>query len=105
MSKITLRTLKSFITKNRDKLHIQVKSRFDGMVDCVTHNEAPQFAPVRDAHNPHKNNFGMAGVWFVFDSRDSYDAYDDGRYEGYSVYNCCGSFVLAIEKQNMKEAA
>lgn len=106
MAKITLTTLKKFINTNRDKLHIQVQSKFDGMVDCVVHDREAQFAPVRPAYNVHENNFGLAGVWFVFGSRDSYTAYDDGRYEGYEVYNCCGSFVIAIEKQNtQKEAA
>ena len=97
--RITLATVKSFINKNEGKLFVNPKSRFDGMVDMVTPNEGSKFNPAEPSYTPHKNNFNMRGVWFVFDGGDSYTAYDDGKYQGFDVYNCCGNFIIAVEKQ------
>lgn len=43
------------------------------------------------------NNLGIQGVWLVNGSRDSFTAYDDGVFQGIHVYNCCGSFVVAVK--------
>ena len=92
----TLTTIKSFIRKN-PALYISTKSRFDGMVDCVMPCDDKDFSPVQPSDG-YKNTLGIAGAWFVFDSRDSIWAYEDEHFKGYEVYNCCGSFILAIKK-------
>lgn len=107
--KITLATIKRFIEKNRAQLHISTRSRFDGMQDCVDSCRDQSFRPItapnRDgkafAPSPYDrdNTLGIAGAWFVFESRDSFSLYEDRNFTGFEVYNCCGSFVLAVPKQ------
>lgn len=96
--RITLATVKSFIKKNEGKLFVNPKSHFDGMVDCVMPNENSGFKPAQPSYTPRENNFNMQGVWFVFGGGDSYTPYDDGKFQGFDVYNCCGNFIIAVEK-------
>lgn len=94
--KITLATVKSFVKKNRNGLYIRVGSRFDGMNDCVMPVNGG-FSPAKESGNT-ENTLGIAGAWFVRDSRDWFTPYDDGTFTGYEVSNCCGNFILAIKK-------
>lgn len=97
MSKITLATVKSFIRKTPD-LHIMVRSRFDSQVDCVM-PVSDQFekAERTDRHPTHTQ--GIQGAWFVGRSDDRFTAYENDTMTGISVYNCCGSFILATPKK------
>jgi len=99
-TKITLRTLKTFINKNRENLYINCKSSFDGMVDCVMPVENSGFmeAKIDPLESTRDNTLGVRGAWFVFQSRDYFTTYDDGTYTGYEISNCCGHFILAIPK-------
>ena len=54
------------------------------------------FLAQKDENNA-SHTLGVNGAWFVGDSRDYFTAYDDGQFSGYEVYNCCGSFVLAVK--------
>lgn len=96
MSKPTLATLKSFIAKNRANLFIKQKSRFDGMCDGVVYDVNAGFKPARiNTNTSHmKNTLGVDGAWVV--GRDLISAYEADGFKGYDVYNCTGSFVLAI---------
>jgi hypothetical protein len=96
MSKPTVATLKSFIAKNRANLFVQQKSFFSGMHDCVMQNEHVAFVPATatNGYNGHKNTLGINGVWVV--GRDAISPFEGEGFKGYSVYNCCGSFVLAV---------
>lgn len=98
--KITLATIKSFIRKNlgQGNLYIKGTARFDGMVDMVTEVENPGFFPAERTENWVENSLGVAGAWFVGGSRNSFQAYDDGLFTGYRVYNCCATFILAVAK-------
>lgn len=96
--RITLATIKSWMKKNEGRIYVQERSRFDGSIDAVSYHEAPEFNLAQPSYNPHKNNFNMRGVWFVFGGGDCYTPYDDGKFQGYEVYNCCGSFILATLK-------
>lgn len=122
--KITKSTFKSFIRKNDGKLFIQCVSSFDGMTDCVEY--APKSARVfkvleRKApsvwdyrHGEEKgiareeierriinseNTLGYQGIWLVGSSRDHFSPYEDENFTGFEVYNCCGSFVVAVKKE------
>ena len=97
MKKITLATIKSFIKRNHGKLHIIVGSRFDGMIDCVSSNRDATIEKAQHVEND-GNNLGIAGAWFVKQSRDYFTPFENERFIGYEVYNCCGSFSLMIEK-------
>jgi len=95
MSKITKATFKSFVKKNRAKLLVNVKSKFDGMIDGTrTVNDG--FAPAEAAEHVFDNNLGICGVWLVGNSRDYFTAYEKDNLKGIAVSNCCGSFVVAI---------
>ena len=98
--RITLATIKSFIKKNRANLYINQKSRFDEMIDCVTStgNDDFELAQVPDVRSNHKECLGIKGAWFVFNSRDYFKKYEDNKFTGFEVSNCCGSFILAIPK-------
>ena len=100
MSKPTLATVKAFIRKNRAALMISTETRFDGMTDgcerCADRSFTPALTP-EEGRN-HSNTLGIQGAWFVFGSRDSIEAFDDGTFAGYKIYNCCGSFRLAVRK-------
>lgn len=93
--KITKATVKSFIRKNRQDLLINVKSRFDGMVDGVMPVESA-FATAKQTDRHIERTLGIAGAWFVGGGDDRFEAYEENGFKGYVVYNCCGSFILAV---------
>lgn len=123
MKKITKATFKSFIKKNENKMFLQIKSDFDGMSDCVEFipSEKRKFIPlqkdtvsesdyqygaergrtreeIENSFFANQNTLGYRGIWLVNHSRDSFNAFEDDLFEGIEVYNCCGSFVVAIKK-------
>jgi hypothetical protein len=92
-------TIKSFIKKNHGNLFINIKSSFNGMVDGCDYHSGSKFEPVEHTESHFNNKLGVSGAWFVRGrSGDLISAYDDGEYFGYDVYNCCGTFVIAIKK-------
>ena len=98
MSKPTVATLKSFIRRNRETLLIKVRSEFDGMIDGQQWHQGAQFQPVVPAANVHeKHNLGISGVWLVGHSRDYLTPFDTDGLKGFHVYNCCGSFDVAVK--------
>lgn len=97
MSKITKATFKSFLKKNQE-IYINVKSTFDGMVDgCVSVKNGFEKAVKTDYFV--ENTCGFEGIYLVNGGRgrDRFRIYDDGIYKGFEVYNCCGSFIVAIK--------
>lgn len=94
MAKITKATFKSFIRKNAGNLHVKVRSRFDGMTDCIQ--------PIKDGYTPAEpdrfpeNTLGIKGVWLVGNSRDYFEPIEEHGFKGFKVVNCCGSFVVAV---------
>lgn len=95
MSKITKATFKSFIAKNRENLHIKVKSSFDGMVDCVT-DTGNGWTKAEPTSDNQQYTLGIGGLWLVGQSRDYFEAFDQEGFTGIRYYNCCGSGVLAV---------
>jgi len=98
MSKITLTTIKKFIRDNATKLHVRCESSFDGMTDCVESREGG-FAAVDSSKIDMKKeqDLGIEGLWFVRESRDSFEEYNRDGYKGYRIFNSCGSSVIAIK--------
>lgn len=99
--KVTLATIKSFIAREQkiNNLYISKKSNFDGMVDCVMPTDDQSFTPTLKAEDNIKYNLGVYGAWFVGNSRDYFTPYADDNFIGYEIYNCCGSFILAMKRQ------
>jgi len=97
MAKITITTIKSFIKKNPN-LFIKVRSEFDGMVDGITFNSDAAFNLAKPSDRHFANNMGIQGAWFVLNSRDWFNAFENDNFIGYEVSNSCGSFILAIKK-------
>ena len=93
--KITLATIKSFIRKNPDLL-IEIKTSFDGMVDCCMPSGITGFARVEKTEEFMENTLGVKGAWFVGGSRDRFTAFERGGVRGYEIRNCCGSFALGV---------
>ena len=96
--RITLSTIKSFIRRNEGKLMIRSVSAFDSMCDGVRFSEGDSFSPVIASDRCGSNNLGIQGAWFVLGSRDYFSSMETETHIGYHVYNCCGSFDLAIAK-------
>lgn len=101
MLKITKATIKSFIKKNRDSLHIRIKDRFDGMNDCVMPVEGYGFMPAEflapDSHD-FDYTLGIKDAFFVGGSTNYFRIYEDDKFKGYRVDNCCGMFLLVVRK-------
>ena len=100
--KITLATVKSFIRKNvNNDLHLSVESRFDGMTDCVENNPHAGMKPANvSGYDPKKEcNLGIPGLWFVRGSGDYFTKLETAEFTGFSVWNCCGSWEIAIPKK------
>ena len=97
MAKTTLATVKSFLRKNKGKVYIATKSHFDGMVDCVMPCGDKTFVLPNPEGPWHENELGIHGAWFVFGSRDWITPFEKDGMRGFEVYNCCGSFELAVK--------
>ena len=104
--KVTISTIKSFIKREAasGNLYIRNDSDFDGQTDCVQHNDSPAFRKVTllapsQFSTDTNNRLSIPGAWFVGGSRDYFTPYADDKYIGYEVYNCCGSFILAMARK------
>jgi len=95
--KITRTTVKGFLKRNEGKLYLRVTSRFDGMQDCVAQLDG-DFAPAIPTTRHLGNSLGIEYAWFVGGGRDYFSLYEDEKYEGICVSNCCGDFILAVKK-------
>jgi hypothetical protein len=95
--KITRTTVKSFIQKNRAMLFVRHDSAFNGMSDMVETMKS-SFKIAKESGRNQENTFGIDGAWFVGHSRDYFKRYEDADFTGIEVYNCCGSFILAVLK-------
>ena len=99
MGNPTKATLKSFISRNIDRLFINVKRDFDGMIDgCRDCNDGFKPATKTDVHPAY--TYGVEGVWCVGGGRDRITPYEDTYgYRGYKVSNCCGVFIVATKTE------
>lgn len=98
--KITLATFKSFIKRESaiDQLYVRCDSSFDGMVDCVMPVESV-FKKVETLDFTNKYTLGIPSAWLVGSSRDYFTDWSDANYIGIEVYNCCGSFIVAMPRR------
>ena len=98
--KLTRNHLKRLAKK--DNLYLNLKSSFSGMTDGIEPINSG-FEPIeRVSNNMTDYNLGINGVWSI-KGRDSLEHYDDGIYKGISVFNSCGSFVLAEKKSKVEK--
>lgn len=103
--KITMATVKSFV-KHSDKLFVEKKSRFDGMVDCVMSCEDSELKEISK-----EDALGSNGAWVVGSSRDYFNykemelpktfintsgklIQESVKYVGIKISNSCGSAIL-----------
>lgn len=101
--KITLTTVKKFVKDNADRLFINVKSSFDGMIDgCQSYNDG--FKPAtkdktesRDS-SYYEATLGINGIWLVRGSRDYFTPFESETMTGIDVSNSCGHFIIAVQK-------
>ena len=96
-TKPTMATLKSFIRKNQGQLLISHISSFDGMTDGLEYSKGRSFNPVVKTEKFLTNTLGIEGTWFVGSSRDTITAFSNDGLSGFHVYNCCGSFDIAVK--------
>ena len=99
MAKITRATVNKFIKPlfAEEKIFINIKSSFSGMIDCCI----PRLEGFKEAVRTNKNfgiTQGIDGAWFVGCSRDYFDTYEDETYKGFQISNSCGSFIIARKK-------
>ena len=112
--KPTLATLKAFIRKNEANLFIKCHSSFDGMTDSVEQNRNADYRPITKLEqrcpfvrhpDSFDNTLGFNGVWLVGQSRDYIKAINEEGFTGFEVYNCCGSWTVAIRDVEERKAA
>jgi hypothetical protein len=109
--RITIATVKSFIRKNRERLLINVSSRFDGMQDMAVDTGMNGFAPIRaetrfchdtrqyvETSHDNASTMGISGVWFVGSGNNWCNAFETETHRGFTVDNCCGSWTVAVAK-------
>lgn len=100
--KITRTTIKSFVKKGieNDNLFIQTKTDFNTMSDMVEETKGGfSKAEITEWSESCENNtLKVWRIWLVGQSRDYFEKYEDENYKGYSIYNCCGSFIIANKK-------
>lgn len=96
IKKVTKTTFKTFIKKNKGKLFIKVKTKFDGMTDGCESVKNAAFAPVVETAEYPEHKYGMQGAWLVGGGGDRFRPYAAGGFNGLEVYNCCGHFVVAV---------
>jgi hypothetical protein len=108
--KITVATVKSFIKKNRAELLINVRSAFDGMQDMTCDTGDSGFTAAKSrvyycretgkdvpVSHDNPNTMGVSGVWFTH-GRNSCSVFENETHNGYTVYNCCGEWTVAVAK-------
>lgn len=95
--KITLATFKAWIRKNPNFL-IMRKSGFDPMIDGISYDPSPVFVSPQKSEYSCDNNLGFAGIWLVGGSRNTFTEYRKNGFVGIEVYNCCGSFTVAVKE-------
>lgn len=99
--KLTLASLKSFIKANDGQIWIKNISDFDAMVDCVMPCNDAGFRKAEKkecTEYSYNHNLGYYGIWLVNGSRNNFSHYNDGIFTGIEVYNCCGSFIVAVKR-------
>jgi hypothetical protein len=95
-AKITKATVKAFI-KDTNGLFLRVTSAFDGMTDaCEVVDMDPE--PVIPTSLNLRNTLGIHGAWFTEATQNGFRFFEDEKFYGISVYNCCGSFKLLRKK-------
>jgi hypothetical protein len=100
--KITLSTFKSFVSKNSNKLMIQVRSEFCGMSDCVMESKDRSFSSATFAEYKDTHTLGINGIYLVLNSRDTFRPFFNGLFSGIEVTNCCGRFIVAVKSEDVK---
>lgn len=95
--KITLSTVKSFVKKHSE-IYINSKSDFNGMIDGIEYNKNSRFELAKRSDHLEEYTLGIVGAWFVRRSNDRFNEYEDSQFKGISVYNSCGSFIIAVRK-------
>ena len=90
MTKITLTTIKKFIN-------------FNGMTDGCDNWDNQNFylseqTEIKQKQYGRDNTLGLKGAYFVFDSRDYFDTFNENNFKGFQVSNCIGYFVIAIKE-------
>jgi len=108
-TKPTLATLKSFVARHRPdgSLLVRQESHFDPMVDAVERIPGAVFAPISESERAVRlklplgfdNTLGVSGIYLVGSSRDSIEAFEENGLVGFKVWNCCGSFSVAVKKE------
>lgn len=97
--KITKATLKAFIRKNSDNLHFLQESYFDGMSDGTEYVRDAKIVKVDASKiNFDRADLGLPGAWLVSSSGNYFSVYENEKYKGIHVYNCCGSWNVMIPK-------
>ena len=96
----TKTTFKSFVKKNAANLLLKVNSEFDSMSDCVrTADGAWRMVEQSTMQLDKPYTMGIEGVWLVGGGRDWFESYETAELIGIRGVNCCGSFTVAVAKQ------
>lgn len=95
--KITKATIKSFIRKNKDEIMVLHTNRFDAYCDGVR----PVSEPFERVEFRIENGKEVPSYLSVpLDIRHNiFKPYNKNGMIGFEVYNCCGTYVVAIPQK------
>lgn len=107
MSNITLATIKSFIKRNSKNLFIKNVRVHNSMVDgCESVNSDFIKVDVDLLRLAKKeSDLGVPGADFaMYKGRggDLFSVYDKDGFVGYEVYNCVGTFIIAVSTKHIE---
>lgn len=94
--KITLSTLKSFLKRNKNDLHLKIHSRFNGMIDGLEHFK-DDFEPAEETEYNTYYTLGIKGL-YVIPGRSYFNVFRDKNYIGITVWNSCGKQTIVTKK-------
>jgi hypothetical protein len=79
---------------------VKVNAEFDSMSDCVrTADGAWRMVDQSAIELDKPYTMGIDGVWLVGGGRDWFEHYETDAVIGIRGFNCCGSFTVAVAKQ------
>lgn len=100
--KITRATLKAFIARAGSSLLVRFEGGFDGMTDCVRQYDDAKFVPARLTSQDSRYTLGVAGVYVLPSSRNSFSLFRKDGVIGIHYYNCCGHGTVAVADADAK---
>lgn len=86
---VTTGTMKAIIKNNKENFNAKLTSYFDGMIDCTSNVENPEFSkPSKEWYNRIMEELSRRGLFSIH--------YEENR-KIFKAYSCCDSFEFSFD--------